>query len=1278
MWYKLLLASFGCLVLSCLTGTPSVRASQTTGNKFVTGVVEDGSGWIWWLKGNSPKVPPSVQLSYQNKSFLSVKVGTKVYSNTNADILAGVGHPDVYLDNGTNTKIEDTIETVWPEDGFDIVQDVYPVEFEISGQIVYKVKIINHSGSSLPAQAQFLLDVDVYQSDNAAILTRYNYTPNWTLYPNSNHGVPWFFLGFQNPPTSFNPGTISTGYVTDDLTPVPLGLTTPDIFAVVDWFSESNYAWGLQPSPPWGSAYRDNGIFTQYKATFVPGSKDTIQEIARGSYGTGEFELCQGNLVAITFYPHRLKYDGKNRHYVPNPFNVEAMIFNVSSTADATKARASLTISALTPPGPIRVTSPSGATTLSDGRIQQVQDIGTGIIPGVGGTIPKLDVAEVHWLDSTLDVINCNGDSATSLSLNVTYAGLPPPAFATPCDMPIIIECTVTDTVPPRFAQKKVNVFTDSITVVDNAQVDKGIKRISWVASPPSNATVSVTWPPANFTQPNATFADLGCSMDQAVVHVHQKDSTIAVCVDFTFIDCNNNSSFTRICYPAHPVPGHPDSLPPEFVLRDRFQRNPNPDTNCNSARSNWSVTEIRTHDAGLLSVDVLPGSAKNMTFHASGAVNPGDRNADFNISVDDPMQDGSIIIVATDSIVPHHVAYDTIYYCTYHDVLNPYVTASPAPVNEMWHVHATDSQAWDRKLDTVFFTGLVNCSVKTPLPAGWNGTAGAGTFTAVANPPLPIGDFDVVRTDTLVKSCFVAFARDSAGNWSDTVSRCSDVVPDALCPTIIYDTISKNPLKVKVTITDDHQGNAYDVGIQTISFSAPHNLMIELPNGSKSTTFSTINEPYTAGNHPPYPISDWFYLSLTDPNTSDPAPATITIYAVDGAGNKLLCPVGSATWQYPVTPDFNAPTIQGAPPTHTSLSINIADNRASDRGIGEIKLKNVVNFAPPFFVQPYDSVFNKGNAKQYTLSLNVITKGKSSYADIWTIDTFGVLTGNPVGHSDSTSVWIYAQDMRMASALVTSGSPPIFNLPVYLKWTDSIPLAQKKIKQYQFTFDLTPPNPLISFNGVNTVGTLSAGWTVTPTIPAPASGPYMVTGISAGAALPTLTSTQMDAQPLLYLQFKGSSSSSPAQTNLTVSGTPGEEVTYNGGTPSTFNTTPDATVTLPAPFGTISGGTIVFQGYCSPIIGPNLKPNAISLAPTTPNPTKSNAIVIYTIPEESQVTLELFNVLGERVRSVVSEVQKQGEYKLDLAAGDLPEGTYFLRLSSGGKVVSRQVVIGR
>ena len=628
---------------------------QTTGNRFVTASVDQGLITIY--KGTSAITPPSIRLSFHDKSFLSVKVGTKVYSNN------PYGTSDVLLLNPTTTKSGDTIESVWPENGFDIVQDVYPLEFEISGQIVYKIKIVKHSGVALTAQAQYLLDVDVNNNDAAPTLTRYNYTSNWMQYPNSQHGIPWFFMGFEHAPTSGNPGSISTGYLNDTLAPQPIGLMQPDMFAIVDWARETDSAWGLIPNPPLGTSYTDNALFIEWPAKMAaPNGKDTTIEIARGSYGTGEFEVCPGNLLGITFYPHRVKRDWKKNDYTPNSFNVESMIFNTSSTTDATNARASLTTSKASP---IRIVLPSGVLAQPDGTYRQTQDIGIGITPGSGGTIPQLDVAEVHWVDSAVDVVNCNGDSSASLTLNVVASGIPQPAFASACEMPIIIECSNTDTLAPKVRATSGGRYDSTFVVTDNSAIDKGIRSISWAVTPSvytASFPVGLSWAGGTSTTSPTSFDPTpGCWREPVTILVTQKDSTMSGCVDFVVTDCNGNTSYKAICFQAGVSPIHRDTLPPVFGLLNRSGRNGSPDTTCNAVCTDLIATDQRQNDGGLWYLDSVAGTSKNMVFNRDLMVVPTPSES-FSLCVIDSLRDGSIVVMARDT--SGNTSYDTVTYC--------------------------------------------------------------------------------------------------------------------------------------------------------------------------------------------------------------------------------------------------------------------------------------------------------------------------------------------------------------------------------------------------------------------------------------------------------------------------------------------------------------------------------------------------------------------------------------------------------------------------------------
>lgn len=72
------------------------------------------------------------------------------------------------------------------------------------------------------------------------------------------------------------------------------------------------------------------------------------------------------------------------------------------------------------------------------------------------------------------------------------------------------------------------------------------------------------------------------------------------------------------------------------------------------------------------------------------------------------------------------------------------------------------------------------------------------------------------------------------------------------------------------------------------------------------------------------------------------------------------------------------------------------------------------------------------------------------------------------------------------------------------------------------------------------------------------------------------------------------------------------------------------------------------------------------ALFPNYPNPFNPTTTVRYQISERSQVTLELYNVIGRKVATVVSQTQPAGIYTVSINGANLSSGTYFLRIKAG------------
>jgi hypothetical protein len=87
-------------------------------------------------------------------------------------------------------------------------------------------------------------------------------------------------------------------------------------------------------------------------------------------------------------------------------------------------------------------------------------------------------------------------------------------------------------------------------------------------------------------------------------------------------------------------------------------------------------------------------------------------------------------------------------------------------------------------------------------------------------------------------------------------------------------------------------------------------------------------------------------------------------------------------------------------------------------------------------------------------------------------------------------------------------------------------------------------------------------------------------------------------------------------------------------------------------------------------------RPVHFDFPPVYPNPFNPAATVSFTMPETGTARVDVFNLLGERIATLVDVRLNAGEHRILWQAGDRPAGTYLIRLSSGGRSQTRKVVL--
>jgi hypothetical protein len=87
--------------------------------------------------------------------------------------------------------------------------------------------------------------------------------------------------------------------------------------------------------------------------------------------------------------------------------------------------------------------------------------------------------------------------------------------------------------------------------------------------------------------------------------------------------------------------------------------------------------------------------------------------------------------------------------------------------------------------------------------------------------------------------------------------------------------------------------------------------------------------------------------------------------------------------------------------------------------------------------------------------------------------------------------------------------------------------------------------------------------------------------------------------------------------------------------------------------------------------------PVAFDLAQNFPNPFNPSTFIEYSVPSSGRVTLEIFNVLGQKVAVLVDGVNEPGTHRITFDASRLPSGLYLYRLSGDGSApVTRRMLL--
>lgn len=103
------------------------------------------------------------------------------------------------------------------------------------------------------------------------------------------------------------------------------------------------------------------------------------------------------------------------------------------------------------------------------------------------------------------------------------------------------------------------------------------------------------------------------------------------------------------------------------------------------------------------------------------------------------------------------------------------------------------------------------------------------------------------------------------------------------------------------------------------------------------------------------------------------------------------------------------------------------------------------------------------------------------------------------------------------------------------------------------------------------------------------------------------------------------------------------------------------------------------FVGYTQVGINFDVKdnsPNDYALSQNYPNPFNPTTTIEYSIPQAGNVSIKIFNILGQEVATLLNTQQNAGKYKITFSANNLSSGVYFYRIEANNYVAVKKMIL--
>ncbi len=86
--------------------------------------------------------------------------------------------------------------------------------------------------------------------------------------------------------------------------------------------------------------------------------------------------------------------------------------------------------------------------------------------------------------------------------------------------------------------------------------------------------------------------------------------------------------------------------------------------------------------------------------------------------------------------------------------------------------------------------------------------------------------------------------------------------------------------------------------------------------------------------------------------------------------------------------------------------------------------------------------------------------------------------------------------------------------------------------------------------------------------------------------------------------------------------------------------------------------------------------PKSFDIIKNYPNPFNNSTIIAYSIANEGNVNISVYDLLGRKIKKIIDEKKEKGSYKIRFNADDLTSGIYFLMLKTNSKILTHKIIL--